>query len=301
LSAGRLYGGIEAGGTKFVCAVGTRTGEILDCARFPTTTPEATLGQAIDFFRSQPVPVVSVGIGSFGPVDLDPISRTFGQITTAPKPGWQDVDISGRVRDALGVPTCLDTDVNAAALGEHRWGAVQGLDTFLYLTVGTGIGGGGMAGGRLLHGLVHPEMGHMRIPHDWELDPFPGVCPHHGDCLEGLATGPAIERRWGARGTELPPDHPAWPLEAHYLALGLANLIVVISPQRIVLGGGVMHQAQLFPSIRREVQALLAGYVRAPAILEQIEEYIVPPALGDRAGVLGAIALAQQASRELPT
>jgi len=301
LSADELYGGIEAGGTKFVCAVGNGSGELLDQIRFPTATPEATLRQAIDFFRRQHVPVVSVGIGSFGPVDLDPSSPTFGQITTAPKPGWQDVDIAGRVRADLGVPTRLDTDVNAAAFGEHRWGAAQGLDTFLYLTVGTGIGGGGMAAGRLLHGLVHPEMGHMRIPHDWGQDPFPGVCPHHGDCLEGLATGPAIEARWGTRGNDLPLDHPAWPLEAHYLALGLTNLIVVISPQRIILGGGVMHQAQLFPAIRREVQALLAGYVRAAAILERIDEYIVPPALGDRAGVLGSIALAQEISSGLLT
>ena len=294
MSADELYGGIEAGGTKFVCAVGTLSGEIVAQVRFPTTTPDATLRQATEFFRRQPAPVSSVGIGSFGPVDLNPASPTFGQITTAPKPGWQDVDIAGRVRAQLGVPTRLDTDVNAAAFGEYCWGAAHGLDTFIYLTIGTGIGGGGMAGGRLLHGLVHPEMGHMRIPHDWEQDPFGGVCPHHGDCLEGLATGPAIERRWGSRGNDLPTDHPAWSLEAHYLALGVANLILVLSPQRVILGGGVMHQAQLFPSIRREVQALLAGYVRAPQLLEHIDQYIVAPALGDRAGVLGAIALAWQ-------
>lgn len=297
MSADEFYGGIEAGGTKFVCAVGTGSGEILDQVRFPTSTPEATLRQAIDFFRSQRAFVLSVGIGSFGPVDLDPTSPSFGHITTAPKPGWQDIDIAGYVREHLGVPTRLDTDVNAAAFGEYRWGAAQGLDTFLYLTVGTGIGGGGMAGGRLLHGLVHPEMGHMRIPHDWKQDPFPGVCPHHGDCLEGLATGPAIERRWGVQGSDLPRDHPAWQLEALYLSLGLANLIYVISPQRIILGGGVMHQAQLFASIRHQVQVLLAGYVQAPAILKQIDAYIVPPALGDKAGVLGAIALAQGAGR----
>jgi fructokinase len=299
LSTDELYGGIEAGGTKFVCAVGAATGEILGRVQFPTGTPEATLGQAIDFFRRQSVPVASIGIGSFGPVDLNPTSPSFGRITAAPKPGWQDVDIAGQVRAALGVPARLDTDVNAAALGEHRWGAAQGLETFVYLTVGTGIGGGGMAGGQLLHGLVHPEMGHQRIPHDGERDPFAGNCPHHGDCWEGLACGPAIERRWGKRGSELPPDHPAWALEAHYLALGLANLILVLSPQRIIVGGGVMHQLQLFPAIRREVQVLLAGYVRAPAILERMDDYIVPPALGDGAGVLGAIALAQEAHEQL--
>jgi fructokinase len=294
LSTDELYGGIEAGGTKFVCAVGTAAGEILERVHFPTGAPEATLRQAIDFFRHQARPVASVGIGSFGPVDLNPASPTFGRITTAPKPGWQDVDIAGQVRAALGAPTRLDTDVNAAALGEHRWGAAQGLGTFLYLTVGTGLGGGGMADGQLLHGLVHPEMGHQRIPHDRVRDPFDGICPHHGDCWEGLACGPAIERRWSKRAAELPPDHPAWALEAHYLALGLANLTLVLSPERIILGGGVMHQLQLFPAIRSEVQALLGGYVRAPAILDRIDTYIVPPALGDQAGVLGAIALAME-------
>jgi fructokinase len=170
------------------------------------------------------------------------------------------------------------------------------LDTFIYLTIGTGIGGGGLVNGHRIHGLIHPEMGHIRLPHDWQADPFPGVCPYHGDCLEGLCTGPAIEERWGRRGETLPPDHPAWELEAGYLALALTNFITTLSPQRIIMGGGVMEQPRLFPLIRRGVQTLLNGYIQAPAILEHVDEYIVPPGLGDRAGVLGAIALAQEAA-----
>jgi fructokinase len=289
----KLYGGIEAGGTKFVCAVATGRGDLRARVQFPTTRPDETIGQAIDFFQRQSEPVIAVGIGSFGPVDPNPASPTFGHITTTPKPGWQDVDIAGRVQSALGVPIAFDTDVNAAALGEHRWGAAQDVDTFVYLTVGTGIGGGGMVGGILLHGLMHPEMGHVRIPHDWNRDPFNGTCPFHGDCLEGLAAGPALAARWGQRGETLPDDHPAWALEAHYLALGLVSLITVLSAQRIILGGGVMREAHLFPRVRHEVQALLNGYIQSPEIVEWIDQYIVPPALGDQAGVLGAIALAQ--------
>lgn len=288
-----LVGGIEAGGTKFVCAVGTGPDDLRAVTRFPTTTPAETIGRVVEFFRSQPEPVAAVGIGAFGPTDPDPASPTYGTITSTPKPGWQDTPLRQLVADAMGVPVAFDTDVNAAALGEHTWGAARGMDTFIYLTVGTGIGGGGMAGGRMLHGLIHPEMGHIRIPRDPAADPFPGVCPYHGDCLEGLASGPAMEKRWGTRAEHLPPDHPAWALEAEYLAQALVSYILILSPQRIVLGGGVMHQPALFPLVRSRVQELLGGYVKSPAILEEIDSYIVPPALGDRAGVLGAIALAQ--------
>lgn len=294
-----VWGGIEAGGTKFVCAIGTGPGDVRAEVHFPTTTPEETLGQVISFFQAQRergLDLTGVGIGSFGPVDPDPASPTFGHITTTPKPGWAWVDVAGVIREALGVPVRLDTDVNAAALGEARWGAAQGLDTFIYLTVGTGIGGGGLVHGHLLHGLMHPEMGHIRIPHDWQEDPYPGSCPYHGDCLEGLASGPALEGRWGKPGEMLPPEHPAWGLEAHYLALALVNFICTLSPQRIVMGGGVMRQRHLFPLIRRGVQGLLAGYIQTRAILEEVEAYIVPPALGNRAGVLGAIALAAEPS-----
>lgn len=290
-----VWGGIEAGGTKFVCAVGTGPHDLRAVVQFPTTTPEETLGHAIAFFRAQQekgLDLAGVGIGSFGPLDPDPSSATFGHITTTPKPGWAWVDIAGRVQEALGVPVRFDTDVNAAALGEGRWGAAQGLHTFVYLTVGTGIGGGGLVHGALLHGLMHPEMGHIRVPHDWEADPYSGCCPYHGDCLEGLASGPALEGRWGQPGESLPPDHPAWDLEARYLALGLVDIICILSPQRIVMGGGVMQQRHLFPRIRQQVRELLAGYLRVPEAVERMEAYIVPPALGGRAGVLGAIALA---------
>jgi fructokinase len=203
------------------------------------------------------------------------------------------------IQEALELPLGIDTDVNTAALGESRWGAAQGLSDFIYLTIGTGIGGGGMVNGGLIHGLVHPEMGHLRIPHDWEADPFPGICPYHGDCLEGLATGPAIEARWVQKGETLARDHPAWQLEAHYLALGLVNLICTLSPHRIIIGGGVMDQDQLFPMIRVKVKNLLSDYISAPEIMEHIDQYIVPPKLGSQAGVLGAIALAQQAARAI--
>ena len=293
------YGGIEAGGTKFVCAIGSGPDDLREEIRFPTTRPEETIAQAIAFFReqAQKAELAAVGIAAFGPVDPDPTSPTFGYITSTPKPHWANTDLAGAVRTALGVPVGFDTDVNGAALGEQRWGAAQGLDTFLYLTIGTGIGGGGMTGGRLMHGLVHPEIGHMRIPHDWQADPFAGACPFHGDCLEGMAAGPAMRARWGQPAETLPPEHPAWRLEAHYIALGLANLILTVSPQRIVLGGGVMSQPELFAAVRREVQTLLNGYVQAPAILHDIDQYITPPGLGNRAGVLGAIALAQDALR----
>jgi len=295
-----LWGGIEAGGTKFVCAVGTGPDDLWAEVRFPSTTPEETIGQAIQFFQQQKEPLAAIGIASFGPLDPNPDSPTFGYITTTPKPGWAHTDLAGPIRRALGVPVGFDTDVNVAALGEHRWGAAQGLDTFIYLTVGTGIGGGGMVNGKLIHGLMHPEMGHIRIPHDRDRDPYTGFCPYHGDCLEGLAAGPALEGRWGQRGETLPADHPAWLLEADYLAFGLVNIICILSPQRIILGGGVMQQRQLFPLVRRRVRELLNGYIPVPAILDQIDDYIVPPGLGDRSGVLGAIALAQHAKKDLP-
>lgn len=294
-----LYGGIEAGGTKFVCAVGSGT-EIVVERRIPTMTPAETLAHVIAFFQEQQrvAPLAAIGVGSFGPVDPDPASPTFGSITTTPKPGWAHTDIAGAIRAALGIPVGFDTDVNVAALGEHRWGAAQDVNSFVYLTVGTGIGGGGMVQDRLIHGLIHPEIGHMRIPHDWQVDHYPGCCPYHGDCLEGLACGPAIEGRWGRRAEMLPPDHPAWQLEAHYLALALTNIICILSPQRIIMGGGVMAQAEIWDKMRRQVQELLNGYIQAPQILDNIAGYIVPPGLGSKSGVLGALALGEMAARQ---
>jgi fructokinase len=289
-----LVGGIEAGGTKFVCAVGRGPGDVQTETRFATTSPEETIGRAIAFFQEQERPVAAVGIGSFGPIDPRPDSPTFGYVTATPKPGWNQVDFAGAVRRAVGVPVAFDTDVNAAALAEHRWGAARGLSDFIYLTVGTGIGGGAMVNGRLLHGLLHPEMGHILLPRDPKRDPFPGRCPFHGDCLEGLAAGPALAARWGQAPETLPADHPAWPLQAHYLGLALAGFVCILSPRRIILGGGVMAQPRLFELVRAEVQQLLNGYVQAPEIVDEIEKYIVPPALGGQAGVLGAIALARQ-------
>jgi fructokinase len=290
-----VYGGIEAGGTKFVCVVASGPEDVRAIERFPTTSPEETLGRAVSFFKKQEAPIAALGVASFGPLDLDLSSPTYGRVAETPKPGWTSADVVGYLQDALQVQVGFDTDVNGAALGEHRWGAGQGMDPFLYLTIGTGIGGGGIYNGKTMHGLVHPEMGHMRLPHDFEADPFPGVCPFHGDCFEGLAAGPALEKRWGQRAETLPADHPAWELEAHYIGMALANLVLSLSPQRIVLGGGVMDSPVLFPLLRTKVLNSLAGYVRSPAILEQIDSYIVPPGLGSRAGVLGAIALAEQA------
>ena len=228
-------------------------------------------------------------------MDPDPASPTFGYVTTTPKPYWAHTDFAGPIREAFGLPVGFDSDVNGAALGEFRWGAGKGLDTFVYLTIGTGLGGGGLINGKLIHGLMHSEMGHIVVPHDWEKDPYPGWCTYHGDCWEGMACGPAIEGRWKTRAENLPPDHPAWDLEAHYLALGLRTLICVISPQRIIMGGGVMLQMHLFPKVRAETQRLLNGYIQKPQILDNIDEYIVPPALGGRAGVAGALALAHDA------
>jgi len=295
-----LLGGLEGGGTKFLCVVGRGPHEVLAEARIATTTPQATLAEVVDFFRLQSArhgALAAIGIGSFGPVDLREGSPTWGHITTTPKPGWAHTDVAGPLKRALGVPIAFDTDVNVAALGEARWGAARGLDSFLYLTVGTGIGGGGLLGGQLMHGLVHPEIGHLLLPHDRAADPFPGACPFHGDCLEGLASGPALLARWGQTAESLPEGHPAWPLEARYLAAALANLVYAVSPQRIVLGGGVMDQAHLFPLVRRELAALLNGYVQAPEILQGIDTYVVPPALGSRSGRLGALALAEGLAR----
>lgn len=290
----QVYGGIEAGGTKWNCVVGTGPDDLRAETRIPTTTPAETIGRAVAFFE-QHGPLVALGLGVFGPLDLRPESPSFGQITTTPKPGWAFTDVLGAFQRALGVPVRLDTDVNAAALGEYRWGAARELPTFVYLTIGTGIGGGVMIDGALLHGLLHPELGHMLVPHDRARDPFDGVCPYHGDCLEGLAAGPALERRWGQRGETLPGKHPAWALEAHYLALALVNIICTLSPQRIILGGGVMEGGALLSLIRREVQDLLRGYLQLPAITDAIDQYVVAPGLGGRSGVLGALALAQRA------
>jgi fructokinase len=289
-----VYGGIEGGGSKWVCAIGAGPDEIRATETIRTTTPDETIEHAARFFERDGS-VGAVGIGSFGPVDANPSSPTWGHITTTPKPGWANTDVGGAIRRRLGVPVAFDTDVNAAAVGEHAFGAARGLDTFLYITVGTGIGGGGLTNGSLMHGLLHPEFGHMRIPHDRERDPFDGACPYHGDCLEGLASGEAMRRRWGRAAVEIDDDE-AWELEAEYLAHGLVNAICVFSPQRIVVGGGVPKHDALLPLVRGRVRDLLAGYVDVPELRDGLDGYVVRPALGDRAGVLGALELGRRAA-----
>lgn len=294
-----MFGGVEAGGTKFVCGIGSGPDDLVT-AQFPTSTPEITVGQVIEFFRTQTgAKAQAVGVGSFGPVDLNPTSSTFGHITSTPKEGWENFDLAGTLHRALGVPVKLDTDVDAALLGEARWGAAQGLHEAIYITIGTGVGGGAMAHGRVIHGLVHPEIGHLHLPHDRTRDPFPGTCPYHGDCLEGLASGPAMQKRWGAPALTLPPHHEAWELEAHYIALAVMNLTVTLSPQRIILGGGVMQQSHLFPMVRQEFARIMNGYIRRDTVLTGLEQYIQPPGLGGLSGVLGSLVLAEQAAQSV--
>jgi fructokinase len=285
LEVRRTVGGVEGGGTWWTCAIGSGPEDVQSQRSVPTRAPEDTLGDVAAFFDSHRARIDALGVACFGPVDLDATSPTFGRVTTTPKPGWQHADVARPLRERLSVPVAFDTDVNGAALGEHRWGAGRDLDPFVYVTVGTGIGAGAIVNGRLLHGLAHPEMGHARIPHDRAADPFPGCCPHHGDCLEGLASGVALAGRWGMPAEQLPEDHPGWDLQARYLALGMVGIITVLSPRRIVLAGGVMRNSRLLPRVRREVATLLAGYVPTADI--------VPPGLGERSGVLGAMALAQ--------
>ena len=287
-----MYGAIEAGGTKFICGVGTSPDD-LRTAQIPTTEPGPTIDAVIEFLRTAGAgKLKAVGIGSFGPICTDTHSPAWGHITSTPKLAWQNCDLAGPIREALGIPVGFDTDVNAAALGEARWGAAQGFADVLYLTVGTGIGGGAITANRVIHGTSHPEMGHIRIPHDLAADPFPGLCPYHGDCLEGLASGPAIQARWGQPAETLPPDHPAWQREAHYLALAIANFAFTLSPARVILGGGVMRQQHLFAQVQTQLAQLLNRYVVQPEI--------VPPVLADRAGVCGALVLAEQATSYSP-
>ncbi|NOU97183.1 ROK family protein [Paenibacillus sp. LMG 31456] len=284
-------GAIEAGGTKFVCGIGNEHGEITDRISFPTTTPEETMGQVIQYFKEKDVE--AIGIGSFGPVDLNKSSSTYGYITTTPKPYWNQYPVLGELQKHVNVPIGFDTDVNAAALGEVEWGAARGLSSCVYVTIGTGIGAGAIVEGKLLHGLLHPEMGHALIKRHPE-DPFEGKCPYHHDCLEGMAAGPAIEMRWGKKGHELEQNDKVWEIEAYYLAQAVTNFIYILSPEKIILGGGVMKQKQLFPLIRNNVAQMLNGYVQKRELAEAIDDYIVPPGLGDNAGLSGALVLAKR-------
>jgi fructokinase len=287
-----LFGGMEGGGTKFVCAVGTGSGQIIEETLFLTTTPDETLDQAIAFFKKHAL--AAIGLAPFGPLDLNPASSTYGSIAATPKPGWSNTDILGRIRRHFDLPMAFDLDVNAAAFGEYHWLTEnQELDSLVYFTIGTGIGAGIVVNGKVVHGLTHPEAGHMRIPHDRKIDPFPGSCPFHGDCFEGLANGPAVGKRWGQPADTLPENHPAWDLEANYIAHALANVIFILSPQRIVLGGGVMERNQLFPLIRQKVGEILNGYIISPTVTGSMSGFIVHPGLGKRSAILGAMAMAK--------
>ena len=290
------FGTLEAGGTKMVLSVGDENNELLEQTRIPTEEPEKTVPTMIRWFEEKEI--VSLGIGTFGPVDLKKESPTYGWITKTPKPGWSDMPLLPSMRDALGVPVLIDTDVNAAALAEWKLGAAKGLDSCMYVTIGTGIGAGLVIGGSLVHGLVHPELGHMLLRQEPKDQTPVGFCPYHQGCLEGLASGPAIEKRWGRKGYELPPDHAAWELEAAYLAQMCMNAICAFSPEKIILGGGVMQQKHLFPMIREKTRKLLNGYIRADEILENIDSYIVEPELGTKSGAIGALLLARQAYEE---
>ncbi|WP_350302855.1 ROK family protein [Peribacillus frigoritolerans] len=287
-----LYGAIEAGGTKFVCAVGDEIGNVVKRIEIPTTVPEETIPEVVRFF-SEYEPL-AIGIGSFGPANIDPASPAYGNITTTPKPGWRDFPFLQTIKNECNVPVGFHTDVNAAALGEARFGAAAGLDSCLYITVGTGIGAGAVVGGRLLEGLSHPEMGHIMVRKHPE-DSYEGKCPYHRDCLEGLASGPAIEGRWGKPAAQLADRQEVWELEAYYLAQAIAQYILILSPKKIILGGGVSKQQFVFQMIRNQVKEVLNGYVPLPELETEISDYIVKPGLGDDAGIIGSLLLADLA------
>lgn len=283
-------GAIEAGGTKWICAVGTGPLDVVAETRIDTTTPAETLASVIDFFRDHDVE--AIGIASFGPIELRRDHPQYGYITTTPKPGWAHTDVVGPLHTALGVPVGIDTDVNGAAVGEGRWGAARSLDTFAYLTVGTGIGGGAVVNGQIVHGLVHAEMGHVAVRRHPD-DAFEGACPFHGDCFEGMASGPALEARWGSRPDELVARQDVLDMEAFYIAEGLRTIVYLLAPERIIVGGGVAKLDGLFPAIRSALSATLAGYPGLPE--HQSDDFVVPPGLADRSGIAGAFALAELA------
>ncbi|MBE5959858.1 MAG: ROK family protein [Lachnospiraceae bacterium] len=283
-----LIGGIEAGGTKMVCAIGDEKGTIIDRTVFSTRGPEETFADMIEYFKQWKIE--ALGIGCFGPIDLNKESGTYGYIKKTPKKGWQDCNIVGAFKDALGVPVGFDTDVNAAILGEVTWGAAKGCDCAIYITIGTGVGVGVYVNGGLLHGLMHPEAGHIRLVRHPE-DSYEGCCAFHGTCMEGLASGPAIERRYKKPAAELGGCDKVWKIEAYYIAQAISNYILTYSPEKIILWGGVMHQEKLFGLVREQVREMLNGYVSHDGIECDIEHYIVKPGLGEDPGIKGAIRL----------
>ncbi len=282
-----LFGALEAGGTKMVCAIGNEQGEILERVSIPTETPAVTMPKLADFFSGKGI--AALGIGCFGPIDLNRSSQTYGHITTTPKLAWKNYDICRFFTESLQIPVGFDTDVNGSMLGEATWGCARGLESAVYITVGTGIGVGILADGKLLHGMLHPEGGHILMPVRSD-DPYKGKCPYHKTCLEGLASGPAIEARWGAPAKELAHRPEVWDLEAYYLAHAITNYIMILSPQKIILGGGVMHQSQLLGKIRSYVKDMIAGYLLTKE-LQDLDTYIVLPSLDDNQGIMGALKL----------
>jgi fructokinase len=280
-------GAIEAGGTKFVCATGDEKLNIDKRVAFPTTTPEETLARTIAFFKENPVD--ALGIGSFGPIDLKPESATYGYVTSTPKPGWANTDFLGTLRSALAIPAAWTTDVNEAAFGEMTLGASQADDTSIYVTIGTGIGAGVVNRHALYVGRTHPEVGHF-ILHRQLDDTMVSTCPYHENCAEGLAAGPAVNKRAGMAAKDVPADDPLWTIEANYIAQLCVDLTLAFAPDKIILNGGVMHQTQLFELVRREFAELLNDYVNTPPLTE----YIVPAGLGEESGVIGGLALARE-------
>ena len=283
-----LYGALEAGGTKMVCAIGDENGKIYEQVSIPTLTPDETMPKIIEYFKNKDIK--AIGIACFGPIDLNKSSETYGYITSTPKTAWKNFDIVGCVKDALNIPVGFDTDVNGSLLGEITWGCAKGLTDAIYLTIGTGIGGGVMTNGKLLHGMLHPELGHIIIAKS-QSDKGECVCPYHDSCFEGLAAGPSVEKRWGSKAKDLADRLEVWELEADYIGTALVNFCMTLSPQKIILGGGVMHQMQLFPLIREVFKEKMAGYINTKT-LENLDEYIVPASLNDDQGIMGAVKLA---------
>ena len=281
-------GALEAGGTKMVVAIGNEQGEIFDRLSIPTREPEITMPELVDYFKSSKVD--ALGIGCFGPIDLNRESATYGYITSTPKLPWRNYNIVGTFSEALQVPIGFDTDVNASAIGEATWGSSKDVKNSIYITIGTGVGVGVIIDGKPLHGMLHPEAGHILLAKH-PVDNFKGTCPYHENCLEGLAAGPAIEARYGKKAHELSEQVEVWVLEGYYIAQALVNYILTLSPQRIILGGGVMHQEQLMPIIHREVLRMLNGYILTPQ-LQDIEKYIILPKLNENQGIMGCIRLA---------
>ena len=283
------FGAIDAGGKKFICGITDEKGNTLEKISILTETPEKTIPLVIEFFKDKDI--AALGIGCFGPLDLNPQSETYGYITSSPKTAWKNFDLFGTLRTALNISIFLDTNINAAILGEATWGAGKGLKNSIYMTIGSGIGGGAIVEGKLVHGMLHPEMGHIFVSRH-PRDKFAGNCPFHGgNCLEGMASGPAIEKRWNKKLESLGENHPAWDLKAFYIAHALVNYILILSPEKIILGGDVIKHKQLLPKIRKEVAKLLNGYVQSDLIANKIDEYIVTPDLGENSGFFGAVAL----------